>query len=668
MGWWAGLAGVLSAVWLGAVWVLGPVPVASAHAYLLASTPPDGYAVPTAPTMISLDFDEPVTLGRDALALTDATGRSYPLAAPAASLGGRRISTPAPPLADGGYRVRWEVTADDGDLVSGVIRFVVGPTTTVAAGGGSGGWSFDSPLVVVARWALFAGLIVALGGLVGDALARRVADEARLAATVRLPRPAVRLGSGLGLLSVLTLGIAQTGGVPAQLVRTGPGLVLVTEAAGFGVAFVVAVGHSRLGHGRLRPAGRAALGVPLLAVMLAEGWRAHPHSVSPLWGGALTVTHLLAAACWIGSLIHVLRMARCWRDHPGATRLLVFDYSRLALIAVAVVIATGTLEAVLLLPTPGALIGTGYGAVLLAKLAGVLATLSLALAARRRLRRSIATDTLALGRAARAEPLTLAVVLAAAALLVSGAPPAPVTTALAAAPPISGPSVTLGTLAGYTTVIATASAGQLTLRMTVPGRDDLGTTNTPNRQGDDERRAASYEATVRLAPPDGDLRLVALRGCGPGCFTGPITWREGPNPLLLEVSAPPWPAASTRLDIPWPPRPDTGRVDAMLATMRAVPVMTVHQSVTSNYTGDPGPERTFTLSGPDYLSAEPYAGGGGNPIIVPTGSDIADLRLGFPQGIAVRLLLAPGGRILREEETTPNHLVTTTIEYPATSR
>jgi copper transport protein len=226
--------------------------------------------------------------------------------------------------------------------------------------------------------------------------------------------------------------------------------------------------------------------------------------------------------------------------------------------------------------------------------------------------------------------------------------------------------VTLGTLAGYTIVIATAGAGQLTLRMTVPGRDDLGTTNTPNREGDDRRAAPSYGAAVRLAPPDGDPRVVALRGCGPGCFTGPITWREGSNPLLVDVSAPTWPAATTRLDIPWPPRPDAGRVPAMLATMRAVPTMTLHQSVTSNYTGDPGPEKTLTLSGPDYLSAEPYANGGGNPITVPTGSEVTDLRLGFPQGIAVRLLLAPDGRILREEETTPNHLVTTTIEYPTT--
>jgi copper transport protein len=47
-----------------------------------------------------------------------------------------------------------------------------------------------------------------------------------------------------------------------------------------------------------------------LAVVAAEGLRAHPHSDSPVWGAALTVTHLLAVAIWVGALLHVLRAAR----------------------------------------------------------------------------------------------------------------------------------------------------------------------------------------------------------------------------------------------------------------------------------------------------------------------------------------------------------------------
>jgi len=38
-------------------------PTATAHATLLASTPPSGYAVATAPTEVTLDFDEAFSIG-----------------------------------------------------------------------------------------------------------------------------------------------------------------------------------------------------------------------------------------------------------------------------------------------------------------------------------------------------------------------------------------------------------------------------------------------------------------------------------------------------------------------------------------------------------------------------------------------------------------------------
>lgn len=47
---------------------------ASAHAYLIATEPPAGYSVPTAPERISLTFTEPVTAGTDAIALRTVDG------------------------------------------------------------------------------------------------------------------------------------------------------------------------------------------------------------------------------------------------------------------------------------------------------------------------------------------------------------------------------------------------------------------------------------------------------------------------------------------------------------------------------------------------------------------------------------------------------------------
>ncbi|MFC4949252.1 copper resistance CopC/CopD family protein [Pseudonocardia sp. GCM10023141] len=658
------------------LWLALPAPAASAHAYLLASTPPGGYAVATSPAAITLDFDEPVSIGTTALSLTDPAGKPSPLGPAALSLGGRRLSAPVPgQLAEGGYRVHWQATADDGDLVSGNITFAVGTGATPVAGDSAA--PVDSPVVVTARWVLFVGLALALGGLVGHRLERRVGREVDHAgptgrtAFVGL-RPAVVPGAVLGLLAAAVLAADQVGLDPSRLLSTAPGRVLLVELAGF----LLAAGLGVLARTARGSALWAVAAVPLLAVVAAEGFRAHPHASSLVWGTALTIVHLIAVSVWIGGLVHVLRVARHWRRQPGEiglTRLLLYDYSRLALALVALVIVTGTLEAVLVVPTPAALIDSTYGLVLVAKLALVVAVLVLAALARRRLRRSTITPSPSehpLGRAVRGEAAGLIGVLVVTAVLVSVAPAGPITTALAAPPPPVGPAVSAGTLAGQITVIATVSTGQLVVHMTAPGRDDLGTDNAdPSTAtgdgGTPAARPADYRATAVLTPPSAAPTTLTLIGCGAGCFTSPVDWRDGINQLSLDIAAPPSPAATANLTIPWPPRPDPTLLAKVLAAMRAVPSMTVHQAVTSDYTGYPGEETALPFTGPDFLTTEPYDNGGGNPVVVATGSGDTEIRLGFPQGIAIRLFAGPDFRILREEATTPNHLITSTFEYPS---
>ena len=88
------VAALCTVAWLGLVWLALPAPAASAHAYLLATTPPDGYALPSSPSALTLDFDEPVSIGPGALGLTDTSGTRYPLGPVALSLAGRRLSAP----------------------------------------------------------------------------------------------------------------------------------------------------------------------------------------------------------------------------------------------------------------------------------------------------------------------------------------------------------------------------------------------------------------------------------------------------------------------------------------------------------------------------------------------------------------------------------------------
>lgn len=653
---WSGILPVLASVF----WVVVSASPAGAHATLLATTPPAGYAVAAAPSRLTLDFDEPVSVSGEPLRVSNTAGRRFAVGDAHVSVGGRRLSASLPHrLADGGYRVRWQVTADDGDLVTGEFTFSVG--AGAAPRSARSGDGVNVPVAAL-RWALFTALALGLGGAAGTWLADRV--RAELAGERRLPPgPPILLVAGALGLAAVALVAAESGVLSlSALVRTGAGRALGMELAGFAAAVACAV----LGRFRLSRATAGLGAVSLLVVVAGEAVRAHPHEVRPVAGGLLTVVHLVAVSVWVGALVHVLRAARAWRGYAGAVRLLVYDYSRLAVGLVVVVVASGLVEAFMLVPSAGALVDTGYGRVLVVKVAVVALVAVLALLSRRHLSRSVARRGVPVGRAARAERAALVLVLAVAAVLVSVNPPGPVRTALAAPPPPVGPVVPDGTLAGQVTVTAAASAGQLVVHLSTPGDDSAdpagrGVAAVDTRPVPPPKYRLSGE--VRTGP--GQSRSVGFRDCGTGCFLARVSWRRGVDRVTLGVAAPPWHGGTAYLDVPWPARPAPAALDAVVRAMRAIPAVTVREAITSDYAGDPGPEAALHLSGPAFLATVPYGDGGvpGVVVLAVTG-DGSELGFASPAaGVVVRMRVDAGHRIVREVMTTPNHLITHTFDY-----
>lgn len=120
---------------------------------------------------------------------------------------------------------------------------------------------------------------------------------------------------------------------------------------------------------RTRPTARAGwitLVVLAGAVLANAGWLAH--AVSRLEGrGALmlvTVLHQAGAVLWIGGLMH---LARSWRA-PLAPEVLA-RFSLLAMTGVALVVAPGVGLTLGYVGDWGALVGTGYGVMVLTKIA-----------------------------------------------------------------------------------------------------------------------------------------------------------------------------------------------------------------------------------------------------------------------------------------------------------
>ena len=156
----------------------------------------------------------------------------------------------------------------------------------------------------------------------------------------------------------------------APLLTTGQGALTGIECAAFALA---------AGALRLRQPGLSVL--PLLGVVLAEAIRAHPEGIVPVGGALLSVVHVLPAVMWAGMLAYTLRAALAWRQDPVAVRGLVRLYASAAVWLFAVVVATGVVSALVLVPL-GSLLTTGYGIMVIVKAVLVAAVAVMAIAGR----------------------------------------------------------------------------------------------------------------------------------------------------------------------------------------------------------------------------------------------------------------------------------------------
>lgn len=641
---WRRLALVLACVLAG---VFGLALPAAAHPTLVATLPEAGYSVTTSPEEIGLVFDERVTVH-----FLDVEGQArgkIRTSDPELSADGTRVVVrPVDPLPDGAYTVRWQITALDGDIVDGTFGFGVGaaaaPTADPAATQTSG-----LGAAAVLRWVLLTGLALGLGGLVGDTLARRGARLAGSDHGLVAPRPWLLPGSVLGVVASMGLALHALGGGSlatgltnlsvATLLDSSSGRLITVQVGAFIVATVAATRPNR----RLLA---AALGV----VVVAHGLGSHLQTQAPPWGSLTIMVHLAAVAIWIGALLHVVRVALAWRHTRRMARGVLIEYALVAVVLYGVVVSTGAIAALLVLPTVDALWSTGYGQVLLAKLALVAVASALALSARRQLHRRLSTPRTV--RYARVESAALVTVLAASAVLSAAEPPADPTRGLAYPPPAVGETVRVGTLAGQITTGAIASASQLEIRLRVPEWD-------PNARHD-------FTVAGTITRPDAGQASLDLQPCGAGCFVGPAQWGAGTNTVELDVTAKAWRGTTATMEIPWPPRDGQALFEQMLDTMTDQPALTLVESVTSDTSG-PAPFRSddMRMSGAELIDLQPYRSGVINaPTIL--GGDGDTTEIGFAisaESIYVRQTLDPDGRILNETLVTPNHLIERTYSY-----
>ena len=343
---------------------------ASAHATLRSTTPHFARELQRGPAVIALHFDQEVKILPGAIKVLNDKGRDF---AGVARVQGTSVVAPVKKLPTGPYTVRWQAISADSHVVSGVWTFGVRvPAPPVTEAYGAAGPT-DTEAVV--RWIWFLGLALTLGALGFRLICLRGLEVPRA-----LDRK-IAVAAGLGCVVSLQAGIAAFSLRAEDALQLPFGCFLYGDLSPmaqtrFGEAFVTMTLGFALVLGLVYLAwllDRVTFLVPafVLSLVFVAGLSVSGHdAVDPgsSWKTEIADwVHLSGASLWIGGLATMGVLL--WTGAPELRRPAFANFSQLATVTIALVLAAGTYLGIVRLPHLHDLWTTGYGQVLLVKLA-----------------------------------------------------------------------------------------------------------------------------------------------------------------------------------------------------------------------------------------------------------------------------------------------------------
>lgn len=391
---------------------------ADAHAWYLRSNPAADARLVRAPAEIRVSFTEPPDLRGSEIQVLATDGRRVDLRDLRATDEPNGLSIGLEPVGDGGYTVAWTVLSTvDGHTTRGSFVFAVGNAPLPAVPDVGVAVTPPGLLELAGRILSFAGIALAIGTGMFGLLVRPLLPTASAARETQL----ILAAAGLLVVGPAFLVLDQGGAIPPRL-----GLLFGVRALA-GAGLVAALRAGRLRHELCVALGIvAALSATLVSHAAASG--------SPVEVG-LDLVHIVAVSTWVGGLAALgwtaLPFARV-RDALEAQALgrAVWRFSLVALVSVAILVTSGTLQSLRRLVLPQDLVETQYGVALLAKVALLVGAVALGalnlLVWGPRLRRAVSPERAlsGLARGTAVESVLLTVVLVATGLLTALAPPA----------------------------------------------------------------------------------------------------------------------------------------------------------------------------------------------------------------------------------------------------
>lgn len=351
---------------------------AAAHASLAGSTPGKGDVLDAAPSEVQLEFSGTVVAGPGSIKVFAPAGDLVQTGAPTPAKGSTLRQSFASDET-GTFGVSYSVSSEDGHVIKGSFTFSVGEKSS--GGGADASKEAASPnrgLQIAFSTARFIEIVALLAAAGGGLFACLVAPGWRprllLTSLVVLLLSYV---AGFILTTALlegSIGAALNGDALRSTLDTPFGTsmeirALVTFIA-FGPALLLRSGPS------LAPGARFALATVFVALAASLSTTGHAVTTEPTWlRMPLDMIHVVAASIWLGGLLQLASLApyaATWIDS-------IVRFSRLAFGSVVVILVTGTYATYAELgASPGELVDSTYGRLVLAKLALYLGTMPLA--------------------------------------------------------------------------------------------------------------------------------------------------------------------------------------------------------------------------------------------------------------------------------------------------
>jgi copper transport protein len=458
---------------VAAVFVFLAPSILFAHARLVRSVPSSDARLTASPSRIRLEFSEIPMLAVSRISLVGPHGVAVTLSELRTDFGDAHalIAELVSPIDSGAYEVTWSTAASDGHASHGSFRFVVtssalrpsaasttaagtelpgmqSPSTTRTASAGerrrteaqnaSDAVALSYPMIM-ARWLGFLALFCLIG-----AVSFRYLILGRIS---RLGPPAdpfaliASTGAAtFGLFAAVALAVAtvaklygetlamNTVSVRTILFDTGWGWAWIAQMA----AALIAIVAFRIAHSE-RSGGWSLAAPCALVVAITPALTGHAiSSDEALFAVPLDILHVIAGSVWLGTLavIVIVGIGAALKT-PGTVGVgvrvasMINAFSPIALVCGATIVASGIIASLFHLEPLSTLWTSGYGKVLILKLALVGLLFTVGAWNWRRVKPTLGGDpgVAALARSARMELVAGAMVLAVTALLVAMALP-----------------------------------------------------------------------------------------------------------------------------------------------------------------------------------------------------------------------------------------------------